>query len=87
MTVHVVVTQQIARFLDCPPADVAASDVAGALDALFEQQPQLRPYILDERDRLRRHVRLFVNGTAADGLSQALRPGDEVYVMQSLTGG
>ena len=87
MTVRVVVTRQIERFLDCPPAEVAADDVRGALEALFERTPRLRSYVLDERGRLRRHVRLFVNGNAAEGLDQALGADDEVYIMQSLTGG
>jgi len=87
MPVRVVVTRQIERYLACPPAEVAAADVRGALEEIFARTPKLRSYVLDERGRLRRHVRLFVNGEAAGGLDQALGPDDEVYIMQSLTGG
>ncbi len=87
MSVRVVVTPQIGRFLDCPPADVEADDVRGALDAVFVRTPRLKSYLLDDRGRLRRHVRLFIDGKAEADLDRSLPAGAEIYVMQSLTGG
>jgi len=87
MPIRVVVTRQIERYVACPPAEVEAGDLRGALEEVFACTPKLRSYVVDERGRLRKHVRLFVNGAAADGLDQRLSSGDEVYVMQSLTGG
>jgi len=87
MPVRVVVTRQIERYVACPPAEVEAADVRGALDQVFRRTPKLKSYVVDERGRLRKHVRVFVNGTAAEGLDHALGPDDEIYVMQSLTGG
>lgn len=87
MTVRVVVTPQIGRFLDCPPADVEARDVRGALEAVFDRTPRLRTYLIDDAGRLRRHVRLFVDGDGSAGLDRPVADGAEIYVMQSLTGG
>ena len=87
MPVRIVVTPQIGRYLDCPPAEVEAGDVRQALEAMFVRTPRLKGYLLDDRGRLRRHVRLFVDGAAESDLARPLADGSELYVMQSLTGG
>jgi len=87
MPVRVVVTRQIERYVACPPAEVEATDVRGALEAVFLRTPKLKSYVVDEHGRLRKHVRVFVNGEAVAGLDHALAPDDEIYIMQSLTGG
>ena len=83
-------TPNLERHLACPPADVAGATVRAALDAVFGDNPRLRSYLLDDQGRLRRHVNVFVNGAAIGdraGLSDPVAPGDEIFVIQSLTGG
>ena len=83
-------TSNLQRHLDCPSADVTGATVAEVLDSLFETNPRLRGYLLDDQGRLRRHVNLFVNGeTVRDrvDLSDPLASGDEVFVFQALSGG
>ena len=83
-------TSNLQRHLDCPSADVAGATVAEVLGSLFETNPRLRGYLLDDQGRLRRHVNLFVNGqTVRDrvDLSDPLASGDEVFVFQALSGG
>ena len=87
MPVRVVVTRQIERYLACPPAEVEADNARDALELVFARTPKLRSYVLDDRGHLRKHVRLFVNGGAVTCLDQPLGENDELYVMQSLTGG
>ncbi|TWU00285.1 hypothetical protein Pla108_12340 [Botrimarina colliarenosi] len=51
---------------------------------------KLKSYVLDEQGRLRRHVAVFVDGrliTDRLGLSDAVTPTSEVFVMQALSGG
>ncbi len=57
-----------------------------ALEDAFRQNARLRGYILDEQGRLRRHVALYRNGDKV-GLAEPLAAGDELYVMQALSGG
>ena len=60
----------------------------GALLADLERQyPGIRFRMVDEQERIRRHMRVFVNGDQVFELSQPLRPGDEVVIVQALTGG
>jgi molybdopterin converting factor small subunit len=87
---RVVFTPNLRRHVDCPPADVEAADLRAALDAVFDANPRLRGYILDERGRLRRHITVFIGDRQIgdrDTLTDTLDPADEVYVMQALSGG
>lgn len=93
---QVVLAAQLARWL--PPGagerettwQCAGSSVREVLETLFAQHPTLRGYVLDERGRIRRHVALFVDGTALShhsDLSEGLGDRAEVHVLQALSGG
>jgi sulfur-carrier protein len=87
---RVVFTQNIMRHVACPPANVPGRTVREVLDALFSDNPRARGYVLDDQAALRRHMAVFVNGTAVVDrikLSDPVPEGGEVYVMQALSGG
>ena len=84
-------TPNLRRHVACESARAAGATVAEVLDAVFADVPRLRGYVLDERGRLRKHMVVFLDGTAVrdrDGLSDAV-PGEdsEIFVMQALSGG
>jgi len=54
---------------------------------LDRRYPGIRFRMIDEQDRIRRHIRVFVNGEQARGLSQPLYATDEVIIVQALSGG
>lgn len=75
-----------------PPGttEVAADNLGDALDQVFVKAPKLRGYVVDEQNRLRRHVVIFLNGgrlAPANWSAQALAADDDIYVMQALSGG
>ena len=83
-------TSALQRFMSTPSTQVEGATVGAALAAVFASRPQLRGYVLDDQGALRRHVSVYVNGEAvADRLklSDPVRPSDEIYVLQALTGG
>ena len=83
-------TSNLQRYLSCPSLDASGASVGAALDAVFEEVPALRSYLLDDQGRLRRHVNIFINGDPVRDrvkLSDVLNPDDEVYVFQALSGG
>ncbi len=43
--------------------------------------------IIDEQDRIRRHIRIFVNREETHDLNQSLAAADEVQIIGALTGG
>ena len=67
--------------------EASGSTLAALLADLERQYPGIRFRMVDEQDRLRPHVRLFVNGEQASDLATALGPGDEVQIVQALSGG
>ena len=70
--------------------EVDGDIVRSVLEGVFEENPRLRSYLLDDQGRLRKHVNIFVNGQAVNDrirLSDALRQDDQVFVIQALSGG
>jgi molybdopterin converting factor small subunit len=63
------------------------STVAEVLRSLEERCPGIRFRMIDEQDRIRPHMRLFVNSSEARELSAAVRDGDTVHVICALSGG
>jgi molybdopterin converting factor small subunit len=67
------------------PAEGATVDaVLKDLDARF---PGLRFRVVDEQDRIRRHMRLFVGREETRSVARALGDGDELLIFGALSGG
>lgn len=87
---RVLFTGHLKRYLDIGGIEVSGSTVHEALELVFERQPKLRAYLLDEQGHVRRHVSIYVGGSAiADRahLTDAVGATDEIYVLQALSGG
>ena len=55
---------------------------------LERQFPGIHFRIIDEHQRVRRHIKLFANATQADeDLAMRLAEGDEVMIVAALSGG
>ena len=83
-------TQNLKRHLSVPRAEVRGATVREALEAVFDGNPMLRSYILDDQGCLRKHVAVFLDGEMVedrDGLSDPVEPSTELVVMQALSGG
>jgi molybdopterin converting factor small subunit len=61
--------------------------LAAVLAELDREYTGIRFRIVDEQDRIRRHIRIFVNGDQVHELSQSLAARDEVVIVQALSGG
>jgi molybdopterin converting factor small subunit len=61
--------------------------LAEVLDDLDGQFPGIRFRVIDEQEQMRPHMRFFVNGEQVFDLRGALRPTDEVTLVQALSGG
>lgn len=87
---HVQFTPFLQRHLACPPRTVAGRTVAQALQAVFDDNPALRGYVLDDQGRLRKHVAVFVDGNQIRDrlrLSDPVTGDSEIFVVQALSGG
>jgi len=63
------------------------ASVAELLAALEERHAGMRFRIIDEQDRIRPHIRIFINQSEVTTLTQPLAPGDEVHLICALSGG
>ena len=54
---------------------------------LERRYPGIRFRMVDEQDRVRPHMRVFVNGVQVFDLASALGAGDEIQIVQALSGG
>ena len=61
--------------------------VAEVLDDLEARYPGMRFRMIDEQDRIRRHVRVFVNDREAATLAEPVARGDQVHLICALSGG
>jgi sulfur-carrier protein len=61
--------------------------LAAVLVHLEASYPGIRFRMIDEQERIRPHLRLFVNTSEARELSAAVREGDTVHVICALSGG
>ena len=83
---RVAFTGHLRRYLDLATMEVDGGTVRGVLESIFAQKPLLRGYIVDEQGELRKHVVVFVNDRRVR-LDDAVASGDEIYVLQALSGG
>ena len=70
-----------------PEVEAEGNNVGELLEDLDRRYPGIRFRMIDEQDGLRPHIRIFVNRERATGLEQTLGRGDEVQILQALSGG
>jgi sulfur-carrier protein len=54
---------------------------------LERQYPGIRFRMIDEQDRMRANMRFFIAGRATFDLARPLLAGDELHIVQALSGG
>ena len=78
------------RHVQSPPLDVGGGTLREALDAAFAINPRIRSYILDDQAHVRKHMTIFIDGRMIrdrTGLSEAVQPESQIYIVQALSGG
>lgn len=83
-------TENLKRHLECPPQEVSATTLSQALDAVFQDNPQLSSYIVDDQGRLRKHILISIDNELVKDrvhLSDPVKDSSEIYVLQALSGG
>ena len=83
----VLIPSSLRSYTERGETEASGATLAAALDDLERQYPGIRFRMIDEQDRIRRHIRIFVNGDQVRDLSQPLAATDEVIIVQALSGG
>ncbi len=86
MTVHI---PSPLRSYTAGKSEVTASGrtIAEVMFDLDRHYPGIRFRMIDEQDEVRPHMRVFVNKEQIDDLNVAVSEGDEVHILQALSGG
>ena len=91
MSVRVHLSAQLREHAGCgAELELSAASVRGLLLELEQCQPRLHKSVCDETGAVRRHVNVYVGDRhirELGGLDAPLRPGDELVIIQAVSGG
>jgi molybdopterin converting factor small subunit len=85
--VKVIIPTPLRSYTDRREVEASGVTLDAVLRDLDRQYPGLRFRVVDEQERLRPHVRFFVNGRAAMTLAHPLREDDSLVIVPALSGG
>ena len=83
-------TPNLLRHVAVPTTRVNGATVRQVLEGYFQANPNVRGYVLDDQGALRKHVAIFLNQKLIHDrteLSDLVREGDDIFVVQALSGG
>ena len=83
----VIIPSSLRSYTQRSEAEASGATLSAVLADLDRAYPGIRLRMIDEQNRIRRHIRIFVNGDQVRDLSQPLRATDEVVIVQALSGG
>lgn len=83
----VLIPSALRSYTEASEAEASGATIAALLTDLEQQYPGIRFRIIDEQDRIRRHIRIFVNGEQVRDLAHRINGTDEVIIVQALSGG
>ena len=83
----VLIPSALRSYTESSEAEADGATLADVIADLDRRYAGIRFRMIDEQDRIRRHIRIFVNGDQARDLSQPLSASDEVVIVQALSGG
>jgi molybdopterin converting factor small subunit len=61
--------------------------VAEILASIEREHQGMRFRMIDEQDRIRPHIRIFINQREVQSLDEAVAPRDEIHLICALSGG
>jgi molybdopterin converting factor small subunit len=84
---RVLIPSALRSYTEAGEAQASGETLAALLADLDRQYAGIRFRMIDEQERIRRHIRIFVSGVQVHELDRALAPNDEVVIVQALSGG
>lgn len=84
---RVMIPSALRSYTEAGHAEAEGTTLARLLDDLERRHPGIRFRMVDEQGRIRRHIRIFINGRQEYDLARPLAAGDEIIIAQALSGG
>jgi len=86
-TVMVLIASPLRSYTGADEVEATGASLGALLQDLDRRYPGIRFRMVDEQEQLRRHMRFFVNGEIVKDLAHPIKAGDEVGIVQALSGG
>ena len=83
----VLIPSSLRSYTERGETEASGATLAEVLEDLERQYTGIRFRVIDEQDRIRRHIRIFVAGRTAGDLGAEVRDGDDVLLVCALSGG
>ena len=83
----VLIPSALRSYTESSEAEASGATLAAVLTDLDRRYSGIRFRMIDEQDRIRRNIRIFVNGEQVRDLLHPLSAHDEVVIVQALSGG
>jgi molybdopterin converting factor small subunit len=84
---NVLIPSPLRPYTRASEVEAEGATLAELLDDLDRRYPGLKFRVIDEQEKMRPHMRFFVNGIQVFDIAHALKPTDSVYLVQALSGG
>jgi molybdopterin converting factor small subunit len=86
-TIRMLIASPLHSYTGCDEVELEGDSLGELLDGLEARFPGIRFRMVDEQEKIRKHIRFFINGQAVSDLGAPVRAGDEVCMVQALSGG
>jgi len=86
--IRVSIPSQLIAYTDgATRVEATGGTVAAVLDELDRRYPGLKFRVVDEQDRIRRHMRIFIGDSEAKHVNVPVSPSSELLIFGALSGG
>jgi len=86
-SVKVLIASPLRSYTGADEVEACGDNLETLLADLDTRYPGIRFRMIDEQEKIRKHMRVFINGDPVKDLSHRIGPGDEVCIVQALSGG
>lgn len=85
---EVLIPSQLTAYTDGATwVSAQGATVSAVLDDLDRRYPGLKFRVIDEQDRVRKHMRIFIGKSETRSIAAHLSDGDELLIFGALSGG
>ena len=84
---NVLIPSPLRSYTQATEVEAHGATLAELLTDLDRQYPGLRFRVIDEQEKMRPHMRFFINGVQVFDIATPLRSSDSVQLVQALSGG
>lgn len=83
----VLIPSALRSYTEASETEAGGANLAAVLADLERQYPGIRFRMIDEQQRIRPHIRFFVDGVQIRELSHPMQGCEELIIVQALSGG